>query len=471
MKKCIITVTDEVNCTIGGLLAEHQEVLWEKFGLFVEGYFFMPKFQLKRWDGKIHFFDKRNNTYVKLLIEIIPYLLSWDYDIEFNDKRDIVPNIDTRVHEDFFGTAFKFRPYQVKVINELLEEGSGIAVCATGSGKTAMVAAIAAILAKHQLQTLVIVPATDLVIQTVNEFRDKLQNFPVTIGEYSGSEKNIDHPIVVATWQALQNVPETMRYFQAVVVDECHGVKATVIKDLVNVHGKHISFRYGCTGTLPKNITDQYNLKISLGRVVSEVTASWLIEREYLSEIQIQPLVTIDHDPEVPEYSQERAYLTGCTDRNTAIAQMIIKLHKDYGNTLVLCNTQALPQGREIAGMIDNAVYLDGTSATSLRQENYQQYAERDDIIIIASAGIASTGISIDRIFLLVLLDTGKSFIKCIQSVGRGLRRKGDKNKLHVVDVYSSLKYAKKHFKERKGYYLEAEYPVLPLKKIEYQML
>jgi superfamily II DNA or RNA helicase len=89
-------------------------------------------------------------------------------------------------------------------------------------------------------------------------------------------------------------------------------------------------------------------------------------------------------------------------------------------------------------------------------------------MIIIASAGIASTGISIDRIFCLVLLDTGKSFVKCIQSVGRGLRKKGDKSKIHVADIYSKLKYAKKHYKERKKFYEEAQYPLNPVKKLKY---
>ena len=66
------------------------------------------------------------------------------------------------------------------------------------------------------------------------------------------------------------------------------------------------------------------------------------------------------------------------------------------------------------------------------------------------------------------MLDPGKSFVKCIQAVGRGLRRKGDKNKIFVVDVYSRLKYAKKHWKDRQGFYKEAEYPLLKTVKLKY---
>lgn len=469
MKTCTIHIDDEVNCRIGGLHPDNLKVLWEKFGIFAEGYFHMPAYQLRRWDGKIRFFDENGKTFTKLLDEIIPYLTLWNYDVKINDQRVNAPRIMDRIDGDCFGQdGYSLRPYQVEVVNALLEEGSGFAICATGSGKTAMCAALSMVLYLNGLQTLVIVPSKDLVNQTVNEFREHLHAYPITIGEYSGGAKDIDHPIVVATWQSLQNVPHYMSYFQAVIIDEAHGAKASVVKDLICVHGKHISHRYGCTGTFPKAQTDHYTLKTSIGTIVREVRAKWLIERGYLSEIQIDPIETIDEDPKMPDYASEKSYLTQFTKRNQGIANYIKSLRDTYGNTMVLVNTTSLPQGREIAEMIEDSVYLDGGSKTELRQEHYQKYADQDGMIIIASAGIASTGISIDRIFCLVLLDTGKSFVKCIQSVGRGLRKKGDKSKIHVADIYSKLKYAKKHYKERKKFYEAAEYPLNPVKKLKY---
>ena len=466
---CTIYLDDEVNCRIAGLRPEHLESLWNSFGVFVDGYFHMPSYQLRRWDGKIRFFEKTGKTFVKILDEILPYLCSWGYEISLVDSRIPAPVISDRVTEEFFNLdGFKLRPYQVDVVNALLEEGSGFAICATGSGKTSMCAALSMVLYQNSLQVLIIVPSTDLVTQTVLEFRHHLQKFDVTIGEYSGSHKDIDNPIVVATWQSLQNVPHYMSAFNAVIVDEAHGAKASVIRDLINIHGKNISHRYGCTGTYPKGKCDQYALKLSIGRIMREVPAKWLIEQGYLSEIEIEPVETVDEDPDLPDYASERAYLTRHEERNAALATMIQGLCNTYGNTMVLVNTQSLAQGREIADLIDGAVYLDGSSASDLRQEQYQQYAERNDMIVIASAGIASTGISIDRIFCLVMLDPGKSFVKCIQAVGRGLRRKGDKNKIFVVDVYSRLKYAKKHWKDRQGFYKEAEYPLLKTVKLKY---
>lgn len=469
MKSCTIHVEDEVNCHIGGLHPEDLQALWERFGVFVEGYFHMPAYQLRRWDGKIRFFEHTGKTFTKLLEEILPFLGAWNYEINLVDKRIPATVVTDRIDENLFNLPdFQLRPYQVNVVNALLEEGSGFAICATGAGKTSMCAALSLVLYLNNIQTLVIVPSADLVAQTVDDFREKLKSYDISVGEYSGGNKDADHPIVVATWQALQNAPHYMEYFQAVIVDEAHGAKANVIKELINVHGRNITHRYGCTGTFPKPKVDQYSLKISIGKLVCEVTAKWLIENGYLAEIEIDPIETIDEDPDLPDYASERAYLTQFDDRNIAIANYIQEMRDKYGNTMVLVNTQSLAQGRFIADQIEGAVYLDGGSANELRQVNYKEYATRDDVIIIASAGIASLGISIDRIFCLILLDTGKSFVKCIQSVGRGMRRKGDKTKIHVADIYSKLKYAKKHYRDRKKYYQEADYPLLPVTKLKY---
>jgi superfamily II DNA or RNA helicase len=469
VKKCTIIVDDEVNTRLGGLRPEHLEALWNKFGIFVDGYYHMPAYQLRRWDGKVRFFDKTGKTYTKLLEEIIPYLVAWDYDVAIDDRRMPAPVIQDRISEDFFGTeGFSFRPYQVDVVNKLLAAGSGFAICATGAGKTSMCAALSAVLYANGLQTLVIVPSTDLVTQTADEFRERFEHLGISVGTYSGDEKNIDHPIVVGTWQSLQNAPHYMGFFKAVIVDEAHGVKATVIRELINEHGKHISHRYGVTGTFPKDGADQYTLKVSIGQILVEVPASWLIAQGYLSSVEIEPVETQDDMEDLPDYSSEKAFLTRNEDRLAGLATMIQNKQKAHGNTLVLVNS--ISQGQALQTMIPGSIFLYGETDKDTREENYKQYAERDDLIVIASFGIASTGISIDRIFCLILIDAGKSFVRSIQSVGRGLRKRGDKNHVYVVDVYSKMKFSKKHFKNRKTYYQEASYPVGKVVKLKYEV-
>ena len=90
------------------------------------------------------------------------------------------------------------------------------------------------------------------------------------------------------------------------------------------------------------------------------------------------------------------------------------------------------------------------------------------DKVIIATFGVASTGINIPRIFNLVLIEPGKSFVRVIQSIGRGIRKAEDKDNVQIWDITSSAKFSKKHLTERKKFYKEANYP-FTIDKVDWQ--
>jgi superfamily II DNA or RNA helicase len=77
----------------------------------------------------------------------------------------------------------------------------------------------------------------------------------------------------------------------------------------------------------------------------------------------------------------------------------------------------------------------------------------------VATYGVAAVGINIPRIFNLVLIEPGKSFVRVIQSIGRGIRKAEDKDHVEIWDITSACKYAKRHLTERKKFYKEAKYP------------
>lgn len=464
-----IVVKDEVYCFVTGLEPQDQEFLEHKFAIMVEGAFFMPAYKLGRWDGKIKFFERTGKVYYRLLDEIVPYLEGWNYEINLVDERKAQQLTSTRVDKDWFlrkpGIELKveLRPYQVDAVNLALDATSGFVEAATGSGKTWMVAALADALNSDGKRCIVIVPSSDLVEQTANTLRLG----QLDTGIYSGASKDIYHMTVVATWQALQNNPMIVEEFDAIIVDEAHGATAKTIGELINVHGKQSVYRFGFTGTMPKPKIDVMTLRGSIGEVLYKVTAADLMRMGYLAELEIEPICIIDEDveEEFPDYASEKAFTMRSPKRLDLLADLIIDKAATYGNTLVLVNS--IKQGKELQKLIKDSVFLQGATENDVRAEWYSMFEERDDLIVIATSGIASTGISIDRVFCLVMIDAGKSFIKCIQSIGRGLRKGRDKDRVHCVDVHSSLKWAMKHFRERKKYYKEALYNVLKLVKIK----
>ena len=81
---------------------------------------------------------------------------------------------------------------------------------------------------------------------------------------------------------------------------------------------------------------------------------------------------------------------------------------------------------------------------------------------------MAAVGINLPRIFNLVLVEPGKSFVLVIQSIGRGIRKAEDKDHVEIWDITSTCKFAKRHLTARKRFYTEANYP-FTIEKVEWQ--
>ena len=107
----------------------------------------------------------------------------------------------------------------------------------------------------------------------------------------------------------------------------------------------------------------------------------------------------------------------------------------------------------------DRAVFVSGSTKASERKDEYDEVATSSDKIIVATYGVAAVGINIPRIFNLVLIEPGKSFVRVIQSIGRGIRKAEDKDFVQIWDITSTCKFAKRHLTKRKAFYKEANYP------------
>jgi len=355
---------------------------------------------------------------------------------------------------------------------------------------TKIAAAIMGSYGTEGLKTITIVPSQDLITQTKEEYT----LCELDVGEYSGSCKDTEPQHIVSTWQALQNNPNLMRMFQVVIVDECHISQSRILRELIVKHGKNIPVRIGLTGTLPKEMADISNVKISLGEEKYSISAKELIDRDVLAKIQINILQLEEDftkqyaeyeeeykinrnsrkkltykqfkDQYFPDYTTEKKYLETKPERLDWMAQCIIDMNTSKkGN--VFCLVNSVTFGKKLAKLIPDAMFIYGADKKEVRKEIYDLFKVNDNITVIATVGIASTGINIKRIFNLVLINSTKSYIRIIQSIGRGLRKAKDKDSITVTDICSDLKYARKHVAERVKYYKEAEYPYTK-KKITY---
>ena len=117
-----------------------------------------------------------------------------------------------------------------------------------------------------------------------------------------------------------------------------------------------------------------------------------------------------------------------------------------------------IASGKMLVERLPDSVFVSGAMKSKDRKEEYDDVKTSTNKIIVATYGVAAVGINIPRIFNLVLLEPGKSFVRVIQSIGRGIRKASDKDYLQVVDLTSSLKYSKRHMTKRKEYYKEQNF-------------
>lgn len=239
------------------------------------------------------------------------------------------------------------------------------------------------------------------------------------------------------------------------VVANCHGSKAKVLQDLLNGPFSNIPIRWGLTGTIPKEDYEQMGLLTSIGPVVGNIAASDLQEQGVLSNCNIK-IVQLADNVEYSSYQEELSYLTTNQKRMNYLATMIQKI-SETGNTLVLVDR--IKCGEMLKESIPDSVFVSGSMKSKDRKTEYDEVALADNKIVIASYGVAAVGINIVRLHNIVLLEPGKSFIRVIQSIGRGLRKGFDKDHVEIWDITSNCKFAKRHLPVRKNYYNEAGYP------------
>jgi superfamily II DNA or RNA helicase len=485
MNEAKIIIKDEVNVKIEGLELSDRRALMKKFEYEKPGARYLPSVRLGRWNGKISYFSLAGSTYLNLLEDVITYLYDKNYDIELIDHRQQHGKLEfDLIREDSFadtvwpdkhpaaGQPIMLRDYQVEIVNNFLANPQSLQEVATGAGKTLMTAALSKSVEKYG-RSLVIVPNKSLVVQTEADYI----NLGLDVGVYFGDRKDYGKTHTICTWQSLNNLfkntadagEENMDEFffediACVIVDEVHMAKADVLKTMLTGVFSNIPIRWGLTGTIPKAEMDRVSLLVSLGPVIGKLSASELQDRGVLAQCHVN-IVQLKDKVEFTNYQSELKHLLEEPNRLDTIAGLIEKVN-ETGNTLVLVDR--VNAGKELVSRLgSNAVFVNGGTGLTERKAEYDEVATSDDKIIVATYGVAAVGINIPRIFNLVLIEPGKSFVRVIQSIGRGIRKAEDKDFVQIWDITSSCKFAKRHLTQRKAFYKEANYP-FTLEKLDY---
>jgi len=478
MASCKLIIEDEVNIKLEGLDVDVRRKLANALKFEVPYAKHMPQYKLGRWDGKVAFFGIGGTGYVNHLDVVSEVLAKNNVQIvDIEDRRHPITLNFQPVTERYWadqgvvwpeghpvaGTEIILRDYQVEAINNFIANPQSLQQIATGAGKTITTATLSHISEPYG-RSLVIVPNKSLVEQTEEDYI----NCGLDVGVYFGDRKQLGKTHTICTWQSLNildkkhkdgsavlSLAEFLEGVSTVIVDEVHMAKAEVLKNLLTRNLRNAPIRWGLTGTVPREKFEFESIHASLGPVVGSITAKELQDKGVLSTCHVNVVQLIDTVAH-RDYQSELKYLTSDTARLEYIGKMMNTVSQS-GNTLILVDR--ISAGETLQTLIPNSTFISGSVKVKDRKETYDTIREGTNEVIIATYGVAAVGLNIPRIFNLVLLEPGKSFVRVIQSIGRGVRKAKDKDFVQIWDLTSTCKFAKRHLTQRKKFYKEAEYP------------
>jgi superfamily II DNA or RNA helicase len=469
---------------------EDIQTVRECFTRFAPSYLWHPKYKSGQWDGRIRLFNSASNTlpyglFSKLFDYLnennIQYTVSESLQEDF-DRDDFDEEIFQQVLDHFEATKkkdeIKEREYQIEGAKLALRLRRGQLHHATSSGKTFTLYLILSYLLRKNPneQCAVVVPTIGLVNQFKTDYIDYGMDVDKMIGKYYGAEKDLDKPIVVGTWQSLQKAESFLKKITVCVSDENHQAKATNIKALLE-KCTNASFRIGMSGSQHEDECDRMTVEGNFGPILSTVTARELMDKGYISNIDVFQLI-FEYPDEIKRhlkafkkveggkkaYDEEKDIVQNSTRRRSLVEKLVEKRGPKENILLIF---DELEFGFGIYEYLKKAFpdrkcyYIAGEVKPEIREEIRVNANNEDGVLIIASLGTFSTGINLPKIHSIIALWIGKGLIKLQQSIGRGLRKHISKDKLRWFDIVDDLPYSKQHGMKRLQFYFREGFPVI----------
>jgi len=447
--------------------------LQDKFSFEIPGARFHPAVKARRWDGILKLFHLRTHLLYRGLVSYVvefckTHQLSYEIDPVLIPKphytKDRVAEFLTSLK---LPKKFGLREYQVEAFIRCVNNGRGLFVLPTGSGKSLV---IYWLVRWFQKRTLIIVDSLNLIHQMQSDFQDYGFTADHVHLFYYGQKKDTAKPIVLTTWQSAVKQPKSwFQQFKLVIGDEAHQYEAKSFKTIMESL-KDCPYRFGFTGTLTGTATNQMVLEGLFGKYHKLVSTKDLIDQGHLSEIDITCAILKYPKADRKElsgvkYSEELDFLYEHEGRNAFIRKLAYSLK---GNTLVLfqrVEQHGIPLYKALQEETTTPVYYVSGMIDGIEREEIRKIVnEHKQSITVASVGTFSRGVNIPNINNIIFASPSKSQVRVLQSIGRGLRKSKSKTSCKIYDIADDLSLGKhknftlKHFIHRLEMYVKEDF-------------
>lgn len=240
------------------------------------------------------------------------------------------------------------------------------------------------------------------------------------------------------------------------IFDECHLAACDTIQEIA----KHIKpeHMYGMSASPWRDDGGDLLIESILGDTVVNISASYLIERDYLVQpiIKFVPVPPLDGLPKQYQ-SIYKKYVVDNEERNELVAKGAESLVNLGYQTLVLYNS--LEHGNTLFEKISSRVpcaILSGKDSSEERDAVKEQL-ERGEIKCIVASRIFDIGVDLPSLSGLIIASSGKSSVRALQRIGRVIRKYPGKKQSAIIDFYDQAKFLDKHSLARRRIYKSEE--------------
>ena len=335
------------------------------------------------------------------------------------------------------GQTIELRDYQQEAtenLQKMREDGKTIALLyhATGVGKTITAATDAKAVGGR---TLFLVNALKLASQAKETFAKVWPE--ATLGEYTGSQKDMTQTVIFATVQSISKDLEKFSPtdFDYLIVDECHHAAANTYQKIFTYF--HPKFILGLTATpersdgedmleLFQNVAHKMDLKTAVERgVLVPIRCIRVKTNIDLTDVRINGIKYNSQDLESKLFIPERN-------------QLIVDTYLKYVNgkkTVIFC--ASVDHAAEIAKLLRDsgvkAEAVSGRDCVEVREKILKDY-ETGSTNVLCACDLLNEGWDSPHTTVLFMARPTMSKTIYLQQLGRGTRRCPGKEDLLVVD-------------------------------------
>lgn len=423
------------------------------------------------WDGKVHLFNVKTNTFLTGFVPRIKKLLEDHFEtvyLNYGGAQSTTLPDNTEYH---LSDSLEIREYQTEAVNAMISNKRGIVWASPRAGKTIMEIMF------HSRAGIIphinVCERLDIAYQTKEKFEKFIPGLQVGLvadghvdirdvtictiqslmsafnKRYKEKTKESRTEREIETIREKEQVRNLVRTAKVVFCDESHHLASDSYRFIFE-RIDNAEYIIGLSGTPWREDNKDLLLEGLAGPVIYEVTYSKLVDLGYL----IPPTIYFVRLPKLVDdaaKSYPQIYSEGVVEnefRNKVIKRAAEQLLEKGKSVLII--VRQLKHGRILNEMIKNSVFLKGADDSQYRKVVFDMVREGEVFCLIST--LADEGLDLPILSATIIAAGGDSGIKAFQRL-RCLTPHESKTEALVVDFYDPYKHLQKHSRKRLNLY------------------